>query len=275
MWRYATGEDRELMNKANREAAEQEAAELQKKVHVIGGEKMKVERILGRRKCKKGYEYEIQWQGKGCTPDETTWLDRDVLEKMGYGKILIEVDQKEAAQAGLLLKPLTSQNVAKHLADVGLENEFALHSQMKGLSGGQKVKVVLGAATWQNPHIIVMDEPTNYLDRDSLAALAEAIKEFGGGVCLISHHQEFLDALCSETWKMEGGKLTTIGGDDKKGKKEAVEVIDQDEIVDGAGNTIKVKKAAKDLTRKEAKQKARMKKLAKKNGEKLDSDEDW
>lgn len=46
------------------------------------------------------------------------------------------------------------------------------HSLMKGLSGGQKVKVVLGAAMWNNPHILVMDEPTNFLDRDSLGALA-------------------------------------------------------------------------------------------------------
>lgn len=275
MWRYATGEDRESLKKVDRETAAKEAEELASKVHVIGGQKLKVERIIARRKCKKGYEYEVHWQGKGCTPDETTWLDRDVLEKMGYGKILIEVDQKEAAQAGLWLKPLTSTNVAKHLADCGLENDFALHSQMKGLSGGQKVKVVLAAATWQNPHIIVMDEPTNYLDRDSLAALAEAIKEFNGGVCLISHHQEFLDALCSETWKMDAGKLTTIGGQ-TKGKKEEVVMIDQDEMIDAAGNIVKIKKAEKDLSRKEAKQKARMKKLAKKNGERLDEeDEDW
>uniref|UniRef100_A0A0G4HPL7 ABC transporter domain-containing protein n=1 Tax=Chromera velia CCMP2878 TaxID=1169474 RepID=A0A0G4HPL7_9ALVE len=273
MWRYATGEDREALRKVDRQAAEKEAEELAAKVHVIDGQKLKVERIMGRRKGKKGYEYEIHWQGKAPTPDETTWLDRDTLEKMGFGKVLIEIDQKEAAAAGLWLKPLTSANVAKHLADVGLENEFALHSQMRGLSGGQKVKVVLGAATWQNPHIVVMDEPTNYLDRDSLAALAEAIKEFQGGVVLISHHQEFLDALCSETWKMDSGKLEVVGGDQNKYAKEKVELKAQDEMVDGAGNTIKVKGPEKKLSRKEEKQKQRMKKLAKKNGESLDDDD--
>ena len=54
--------------------------------------------------------------------------------------------------------------------------------------GGQKVKVVLAAATWMNPHMLVLDEPSNYLDRESLGALAEAIKEFGGGVVMISHN---------------------------------------------------------------------------------------
>ena len=59
-----------------------------------------------------------------------------------------------------------------------------------GLSaGGQKVKVVIAAAMWNNPHILVLDEPTNYLDRDSLGALAGAIKEYGGGIVMITHNR--------------------------------------------------------------------------------------
>jgi Fe-S cluster assembly ATPase SufC len=86
-----------------------------------------------------------------------------------------------ACPQGLMLRPLTKANVEKHLGALGLEAEFATHAHMRGLSGGQKVKVVLAACTWNQPHILVMDEPTNYLDRDSLGALAGAIKEFGGG----------------------------------------------------------------------------------------------
>ena len=48
--------------------------------------------------------------------------------------------------------------------------------------------MVLAAATWMNPHMLVLDEPSNYLDRESLGALADAIKEFGGGVVMISHN---------------------------------------------------------------------------------------
>jgi elongation factor 3 len=89
-----------------------------------------------------------------------------------YEKMVNELDIKEAAALGLFTRPLTTASIQKHLDDLGLEAEFALHSQIRGLSGGQKVKVVLAAATWQNPHLIVLDEPTNYLDRDSLGALA-------------------------------------------------------------------------------------------------------
>ncbi len=55
-------------------------------------------------------------------------------------------------------------------------------------AGGQKVKVVLAAAMWNCPHLLVLDEPTNYLDRDSLGALAEGIRTFDGGVIMISHN---------------------------------------------------------------------------------------
>ena len=50
------------------------------------------------------------------------------------------------------------------------------------------MKVVLAAAMWNCPHLLVLDEPTNYLDRDSLGALAEGIKSFDGGGIMISHN---------------------------------------------------------------------------------------
>ena len=57
--------------------------------------------------------------------------------------------------------------------------------------------MVLAAATWMNPHMLVLDEPSNYLDRESLGALAEAIKEFGGGVVMISHNSG--GSLCTSS----------------------------------------------------------------------------
>lgn len=53
----------------------------------------------------------------------------------------------------------TQVNIEKHYMDVGLEIEFSVHSQIRSLSGGQKVKVVLGAAVWMNPHIIILAQP--------------------------------------------------------------------------------------------------------------------
>eukprot|EP00913_Durusdinium_trenchii_P011650 g10941.t1 len=64
---------------------------------------------------------------------------------------------------------------------------------------------------WLSPHILILDEPTNYLDRDSLGALAAGLKEFGGGVIVISHNREFCHAVCDERWVMNAGRLSREG----------------------------------------------------------------
>merc|ERR1711865_964700 len=74
-----------------------------------------------------------------------------------------------------------------------------------------KVKVVLAAAMWQNPHILILDEPTNYLDREGLGALVLAIKDYTGGVLIISHNKEFCDNVATEKWIMKGGYLRIEG----------------------------------------------------------------
>merc|ERR1711907_538869 len=121
------------------------------------------------------------------------------------------------------------------MGELGLEEEYSAHVQLSQLSGGQKVKVVLAAAMWGQPHIVILDEPTNYLDRDSLGALAGAIKDFGGGVVLISHNRDFVEEVCKTMWFMVDGKLVVEGEDEND---EAIEeTVGPTEYVDGAGNT--------------------------------------
>merc|ERR1719453_2367104 len=123
------------------------------------------------------------------------------------------IDAKIAARESMFARPLTQQNVEQHLADTGLEPEYGTHFRINALSGGQKVKVVLAAAMWDQPHIIILDEPTNYLDRDSLGALANAIEAYQGGVIMITHNDAFCRELCPERWVMTpqegGGRLDT------------------------------------------------------------------
>merc|ERR1712056_68743 len=116
-------------------------------------------------------------------------------------------------------------------------------------SGGMKVKVVLAAAMWQNPHILILDEPTNYLDREGLGALVTAIKDYKGGVLIISHNKEFCDNVATEKWIMQGGKLRIEGA--PKEEKETGNKT-QEDIYDAAGNKIDVKQNQK-LSDKDAK----------------------
>ncbi|PSC72325.1 elongation factor 3 [Micractinium conductrix] len=270
-WRYATGEDRESLDKVSRKMKEEEEKNM-KEVKVVDGVKRVVEKLLARRKLKRGYEYEVQWLGQA----ETSWLTRDRLEEMGFSKMLTDIDMKEAAAAGLAGKPLTAKNVEEMLHNLGLPAEFATHSQIRGLSGGQKVKLVLGAAMWQQPHILVLDEPTNYLDRESLGAMASALAEYGGGVVIVSHHSEFVNQVCGEKWNVGGGVCAITGQSAAALDAMKLEWKRQEETTDAFGNTIKVKAPKKELSRKEKKAKAKANKARRERGEEVsDDDEDW
>ncbi|THH08077.1 hypothetical protein EW146_g9111 [Bondarzewia mesenterica] len=67
------------------------------------------------------------------------------------------------------------------------------------------------AVTWRRPHAIGLDEPTNYLDRKSLATLIEALKVFEGGVLVITHNRDFSESICKEVWAMRDGHLEASG----------------------------------------------------------------
>lgn len=200
-------------------------------------------------------------------------MARTTLVKMGFEKKLQECDEKEAAAAGLVNRPLTTAGVRKHLEDLGLESEYAEHTQMRGLSGGQKVKVVIAAAMWNNPHILVLDEPTNYLDRDSLAALANAIVDFGGGVVVISHNCEFAETVCPEKWRVYDFKCH-LEGHDYTIKQEKIEWVQPTTQIDAFGNETKIKAPKKKLSRQEQKQKERRRKAKIAAGEPLSSDDE-
>merc|ERR1719413_316893 len=200
-----------------------------------------LEAIATRRKGKKEHEYECKW--KGYSIDFLTWVSRSLLIEMGYKTQVQREDEKQAAMAGLQNKQLTTPGVEKHLADFGVTAEFATHNNLRSLSAGQKVKVVLGAAMWQNPHILVIDEPTNYLDRDALGALTEAIKEWAGGVVVISHNLAFCDQVATEQWIMDPGHLRAEGGEYVDMKLE--DKAGADTVVDANGNVLDVERSKK------------------------------
>jgi elongation factor 3 len=207
-WRFQTGEDRETMDRANKIVTEDDEKAMDK-IYKIDGTQRRVIGIHARRKFKNSYEYECSFalgenvgqKNEKWTPMMTAdnaWIPRSEI-LASHQKMVAEVDQKEALASGQF-RPLIRKEIEAHGANFGLDAELISHSRMRGLSGGQRVKVVLAACTWQRPHLIVLDEPTNYLDRDSLGALSNALKAFDGGVVIISHNAEFTESLTSEVW---------------------------------------------------------------------------
>merc|ERR1712000_507798 len=216
-------------------------------------------------------EYDVQYVDGSEYPP----LTAKTLTKQGWGKVTHSIDMKLAQKAGVIMRTLSSANVEKHLCDCGLDAEFATHYRMSALSGGQKVKVVLAACMWSQPHILILDEPTNYLDRESLGALANAISDFEGGVVIISHNSEFVSTLCPEEWVMDAGHLTTKGDsgwmdrqDDKISDQQMITTM-----VDALGNVSEVK-VKKTLSKRDQKAKIKILKKKIKEGEELDTDDE-
>lgn len=73
------------------------------------------------------------------------------------------------------------------------------------LSGGQKARVVLASISLQRPHILILDEPSNHLDFESIAALVEGLKAFQGGIVLVSHDQRLIHGVGCDIWVCEAG----------------------------------------------------------------------
>lgn len=271
-WRYQGGMDKEAIGKQSLKATPEEQ-KIMDQEHLIDKIPHRIER-LGERRTRRGlYEYEVLWlikkDGKWVQKimAEPDFQPRDKLLKFGWSKPIQKIDEREAAGPNSSSKVLSEAEVEKHLALFGLEREFATHTRMDALSTSQKVKVVIGAAVWDCPHIIVLDEPTNYLDRESLGALADAIRDFQGGVVMISHNNEFTEALCTEQWAMKDGRLTVYGEvpQENAGDITLVDLSKEDKM-DASGNVTKAK-VGKALSRKEARKK-------KKGGADDDEDDD-
>lgn len=280
-WRYSSGEDRESLAKVSMKTTPEEEKLQQTPFEYKDPETAKTSKkviceVTGNRrnaKTGKDFEYECRFTGDSKM-GEGVYLGTKTMIKQGWEKACKAIDARVAQLSGMYKRTLSSAEVEKHLAEVGLEAEFATHYRMQALSGGQKVKVVMGAALWNQPHILILDEPTNYLDRESLGALASAVEEFEGGVVIISHHNEFVSTICTEEWIMEAGHLTTKGEsgawmDTKNDNIEEQAAIET--MTDARGNIDKVKQKKK-MTRRE--ENMLIKKLRKKIADDVELDDE-
>jgi elongation factor 3 len=154
-WRFKDGFDREKMESEAYTILPEE----QEKI-----DEFNLSGIWSRRMRGGVMEYEVH--KKNTREKDNRYYSREELLAMGFEKLLKQTDEKIAAkEAGLDLRPVTTKEIQSHLDDFGLTQEFGTYGKIRGLSGGQKVKLVLAAAMWNCPHLLVLDEPTNYLDR--------------------------------------------------------------------------------------------------------------
>ena len=88
--------------------------------------------------------------------------------------------------------------------------------QAASLSGGQKTRLLLAAALVSSPDFLLLDEPTNHLDIRMMEWLEGYLRDFKGGVLVVSHDRAFLDHVATRILEMEGGRLRSFTGNYSK-----------------------------------------------------------
>ncbi|KAI9722267.1 MAG: hypothetical protein M1812_001739 [Candelaria pacifica] len=106
----------------------------------------------------------------------------------------------------------------RHLGAFGITGMTGLQ-KMELLSGGQKSRVAFACLSLTNPHILVLDEPSNHLDIEAMDALSLALRNFQGGVLMVSHDVTMLQTVCNSLWVCDGGTVEKFPGDVKAYKK--------------------------------------------------------
>lgn len=87
-----------------------------------------------------------------------------------------------------------------------------LYAPVSLLSGGYKTRVKIAAMLLEEPNFLILDEPTNFLDLNTVILLEEFLREFPGGFLIVSHDREFLKRTCDHTLEVEDGDLTLFPG---------------------------------------------------------------
>ncbi|XP_057210328.1 ATP-binding cassette sub-family F member 1 isoform X2 [Triplophysa rosa] len=119
---------------------------------------------------------------------------------------------------------LQYQDSRKCLGRFGLESH-AHTIQISKLSGGQKARVVFAELSCRQPDVLILDEPTNNLDIESIDALSEAINEYKGAVIIVSHDARLITETQCQLWVVEHQSINHIDGDFEDYKREVLEAL--------------------------------------------------
>ena len=126
-----------------------------------------------------------------------------------------DADGIKAGELGVIYDEMGGWNAESDaqtmLSNVGIKDE--MHWQMMGeLENKDKVKVLLAQALFGNPDVLILDEPTNDLDIDTIAWLEDFLADYENTVIVVSHDRHFLDTVCTHIVDLDYSKLNLYTG---------------------------------------------------------------
>lgn len=122
------------------------------------------------------------------------------------------------------------QDSRKMLGKFGLASH-AHTIKIRDLSGGQKSRVALADLSCRAADVLILDEPTNNLDIESIDALAEAINEFEGGVIIVSHDERLIRETDCQLWVVENRSINEVDGDFDDYRRELLESLGEEVVI--------------------------------------------
>lgn len=141
-------------------------------------------------------------------------LEADIIEKLQTSDSTDLIEKLSEVQEELHHKELKERkkNSIEHiLLNLGF-NKDMWDNPASTLSGGWQMRLALARVLVREPDIILLDEPTNYLDVSTIDFLAEWILAFDGQILLVSHDRDFLNRLSEETWEVSLGTISIYRG---------------------------------------------------------------
>ena len=157
-----------------------------------------------------------------------------------------------------LVEEVDYQIVRNRLGKFGLEGT-AHELKMINLSGGQKSRVVFASMSFQAPHMLILDEPTNNLDIESIDALAEAINNYEGGVILVSHDARLIYSTDCVLWVCERQTVEEMEGGFDAYRDEILDILAKEEEEQRLKQEERIASRAKERAEKIARLEARRK----------------
>lgn len=200
----------------------------------------------------------------------------DRMNKL-YEDYATKMDDSLLAQAGRIQEQLDANNfyeieteIERVMNGLGL-TEIGKDHVVSEMSGGQRSKIILAKMLLENPDVILLDEPTNYLDTAHIEWLIDYLNQYQGAAMIISHDYDFLERVTNTVCDVSFGKITKYRGSfqqamrQKEERKEAQEreYEKQQVVIEKAERFIRKNKAGSKSTMAKSREKmlARMKKI--------------
>ncbi|MCD2259212.1 ABC-F family ATP-binding cassette domain-containing protein [Psychroserpens luteolus] len=157
--------------------------------------------------------------------DEHTVLETVIMGNKPLFKLKSEIDalyadytDENAEKIGELQVTFEEMNgwnadsdAAAMLSNLGIKEDYH-YTLMNDLDGKQKVRVLLAQALFGNPDVLIMDEPTNDLDYETITWLENFLANYDNCVIVVSHDRHFLDAVCTHISDIDFGKINHFSG---------------------------------------------------------------